>query len=89
MERISKRILDFYIPMVYITIMTAQDIKRWRLKNGFSQVRLAKHLNVATMTVSRWETGSRGVPPFLFLALKSLECERKRGGKHGVDIQKK
>jgi len=65
--------------------MTPQDLKKWRSENGFSQSQLAKSLNVATMTVSRWETGTRTIPSFLQLALKAIECEQKtkteKGGK--------
>lgn len=59
--------------------MTAEDLKKWRNENGYSQSRLAERLNVATMTISRWETGARTIPSFLLLALKALECERKTG----------
>ena len=55
--------------------MTNKGLKRWRKINGYSQARLSKSLNVAVMTVSRWETGARAIPPFLRLALRCLELE--------------
>ena len=55
--------------------MTNKGLKRWRKINGYSQARLAKSLNVAVMTISRWETGARAIPPFLHLALRFLELE--------------
>jgi DNA-binding transcriptional regulator YiaG len=63
--------------MVYIIFMTPSDLKAWRKQNGYSQSQLAKVLGVATMTVSRWETGLREIPSFLHLA---LECLRAKGG---------
>lgn len=52
--------------------MTSGELYEWRQHNGYSQSQLAKALGVATMTVSRWERETREIPPFLYLALKSL-----------------
>lgn len=49
--------------------------------NGFTQVTLAKALDVIPITVSRWERGVREIPSFLMLALEALECKAKKGGK--------
>jgi len=70
--------LDSSIPLVYTINMTPEYLKEWRSKNGFTQSGLAKRLNVATMTVSRWETGLRAIPPFLSLALQAIKCETKK-----------
>lgn len=79
MKGISKHSgLDTVIPMVYHTYMTPEYLKEWRNKHGFTQLALAKKLNVAGMTVSRWETGLRAIPPFLSLALRAIECETKK-----------
>ena len=79
MKEINKHLgLDSHIPMVYDNNMTPEYLKEWRKKNGLSQSGLAKKLNVATMTVSRWETGLRSIPPFLSLALQAIECETKK-----------
>jgi transcriptional regulator with XRE-family HTH domain len=55
--------------------MTSDELKKWREGNGYSQARLAKALEVAVMTVSRWERGVRAIPAFLHLALRCLELE--------------
>jgi transcriptional regulator with XRE-family HTH domain len=79
--------------------MTPQILKTWRQGNGYSQSQLAKALNVATMTVSRWERGVREIPPFLHLALRCLELEggesktrsmktEKEVNEHGSDLSK-
>jgi transcriptional regulator with XRE-family HTH domain len=57
--------------------MTPDQLKSWRIENGYSQRSLADSLGVIVITVSRWETGARDIPPFLHLALKSLP---KKGG---------
>lgn len=61
--------------MVYIRIMTSKELKKWREDHGYSQAKLARALDVAIMTVSRWETGLRAIPSFLHLALRCLELE--------------
>ena len=58
--------------------MIPEDLKKWRKKNNYSQSQLAKHLGVATLTISKWERGERGIPSFLHLA---LECTKKRDEK--------
>lgn len=79
MKGISKHLgLDYHIPLVYDSGMTPEYLKEWRKNNGLSQSGLAKKLNVATMTVSRWETGIRSIPPFLSLALQAIECETNK-----------
>ncbi|HYA15719.1 MAG TPA: helix-turn-helix transcriptional regulator [Syntrophales bacterium] len=55
--------------------MMSEELKKWRDDHGYSQAKLARALNVAVMTVSRWETGLRAIPPFLHLALRCLELE--------------
>jgi len=53
--------------------MTPDQLKNWRKKNNYTQVRLASALQVIPLTVSRWELGVREIPSFLQLALKGLE----------------
>lgn len=67
--------IDKYIPLVYIQTMKREELQQWREDHGYSQAKLAKALNVAVMTVSRWETGLRAIPSFLHLALRCLELE--------------
>ena len=61
--------------------MTRDELKKWRDGNGFTQAKLAKALGVASMTVTRWEMGIRSIPPFLHLALKTLEGGDDKTGK--------
>jgi transcriptional regulator with XRE-family HTH domain len=61
--------------MVYIKTMRSKELKKWREDHGYSQAKLARALDVAVMTVSRWETGLRAIPSFLHLALRCLELE--------------
>jgi transcriptional regulator with XRE-family HTH domain len=58
--------------------MAPKDLKKWREKNGYSQSQLARVLGVATQTISRWERGTRVIPPFLHLALNSLKGRKIR-----------
>jgi transcriptional regulator with XRE-family HTH domain len=61
--------------MVYNYTVAPEELQAWRERTGFTQARLAQALNVRVMTVSRWETGTRKIPPFLELALNWLEHE--------------
>jgi transcriptional regulator with XRE-family HTH domain len=76
--------------------MTPEDLKAWRKSHGYKQVDLACALGVIPLTVTRWETGVRQIPPFLHLALRCLELEggepiegkqkQKGGTSHGKRI---
>jgi DNA-binding transcriptional regulator YiaG len=59
--------------MAYNITMTSAQLIAWRKKVGYSQVQLAEVLAVDVMTISRWERGVRGIPPFLHLALRCVE----------------
>ena len=69
----------------YNSVMTSEELKKWRTENGYLQAELAGILGVAMMTISRWETETRSIPSFLHLALKSIP---KKGGKKKEDTQK-
>ncbi len=58
--------------------MKPKELKKWRRVNDYSQSELAGALGVAVMTVSRWETGVRAIPPFLHLALESVARRSKQ-----------
>jgi len=74
--------------------MTIEELKQWRVKNGHTQVTLAKALKVHPIAVARWETGTRKIPSFLHLALRCLELEggelierdRRKRKRKGGDI---
>jgi transcriptional regulator with XRE-family HTH domain len=57
--------------------MKSHELKKWRLRNNYSQTDLARALGVSNITISRWERQEREIPPFLHLALK---CLKKKGG---------
>jgi DNA-binding XRE family transcriptional regulator len=61
----------------YSINMTGDDIRKWRMKNGYTQGQLAEVLGIAALTISRWERGDRDIPPYLHITLK---CIPKRGG---------
>jgi len=78
--------------------MGPNELKQWRVKNGYTQSQLAEVLGVIPISVSRWERGEREIPSFLHLALKYLEMKgeeirpvaKKRGRRrkdHGYDLQ--
>ncbi len=74
-KTISHFPLDIYKPLGYISSMTKEELRKWREDHGHSQASLARALDIAVMTVSRWERGAREIPPFLHLALKWLGSE--------------
>lgn len=55
--------------------LTPKELIEWRLKNRYTQARLGKELEVAAITVYRWEKAMRAIPPFLHLALKYLKLK--------------
>jgi transcriptional regulator with XRE-family HTH domain len=61
--------------MVTLIMMTPEQLREWRDRNGYTQLRLAKALGVFRESIVRWETGVRKIPSFLHLALRCLELE--------------
>jgi DNA-binding transcriptional regulator YiaG len=53
--------------------MTPLDLKVWRTRQRLTQGDLAHRLGVHINTVNRWETEGSNIPPFLPLALETLE----------------
>ncbi len=58
--------------------MTPAELRKWRKKNNYSQSQLAKVLNIAPLTISRWERGESEMPPFLALTLASVKKRREK-----------
>jgi DNA-binding XRE family transcriptional regulator len=58
--------------------MDKEDLKRWRKRNKYSQEELGKALGVYQVTIARWETGVRKIPPFLDLALQTLARKKRK-----------
>lgn len=67
--------------------MSAKEFKKLRLAKGYTQSQLARVLDVATMTVSRWETGLIKVSRIALIALAGLPKQTKqktrKGGRAG------
>lgn len=62
--------------------MTGDELKEWRIVRNVSQEQLAELLGVHGMTVSKWEREIQSIPPFLPLALKTIERDKKHTKKH-------
>lgn len=60
--------------------MTTSDLKVKRKQLALSQAGLARILGVDVMTVSRWERGTIGIPPYLHWALYGIEQSRNVEG---------
>ncbi len=57
--------------------MEPEELKRRRENLGMTQQQLADLLGVNQMTVSRWERDERGIPPYLHLALQTIERDSR------------
>ena len=53
--------------------MEAIDLQKRREALGLSREGLARELSTTVVTVWRWENGERGIPPYLELALQTVE----------------
>ena len=69
--------MTIYATIGIIILMEPSELLKWRKEQKYTQQELADLLGVARMTVVRWERAMREIPPFLHLALRSLE---KKGG---------
>jgi len=63
--------------------MEAEELQKRRVALGMSRDEMAKALNTTSVSVWRWENGERGIPPYLSLALETVERE------HGKPSAKK
>jgi transcriptional regulator with XRE-family HTH domain len=66
--------------------MEGSELQRRREALGMSRDELAKALSTTSVSVWRWENGERSIPPYLSLALETVEREHgrpavKKGGK--------
>jgi superkiller protein 3 len=53
----------------------AMRLKSWREKKDINRMQLSLLLEVPVETIEKWENGKTKIPPFLFLALDSLNRE--------------
>jgi len=56
--------------------MEGNELQQRREALGMSRDELAKALQTTSVSVWRWENGERAVPPYLSLALETVERER-------------
>jgi len=61
--------------------MRPAELKALRKNLGMSQAQLAEKLGIDRVTVARWESGMRNIPPMLALALKALKPKRRKGAR--------
>lgn len=52
--------------------MTPAQMRKARERLGYSQARLAEHLDVHPMTVSKWERAEQPIPTMAALAVRCL-----------------
>lgn len=58
--------------------MKPEELKRRREALGLTQEQLARALDVAVMTISRWERGVNPIPHYIGLALEAIEARHRR-----------
>ncbi len=61
--------------------MTGKELRDYRERIELTQEQLAQALQVASNTVSRWERDDRAIPPYLPLALETIEGRLKGSAK--------
>ena len=60
--------------------MTAHDFRQTRIKLGLTQTELASWLQVGMASISRWEGGTRRIPPYIAKMMDmSVQLKIKRG----------
>ena len=69
--------------------MHPDELTDWRKSNGFTQTELGEMLGVKKTTVYRWEKNMRIIPPFLHLALESIERKGDEFRDKGTKTKKK
>lgn len=68
--------------------MNDKEIKKYRIRLGITQVRLAEQLGVSRATLARWERGESGARSLqmIELALKQLLTQKNRNfSRHEID----
>jgi transcriptional regulator with XRE-family HTH domain len=60
--------------------MEASELQQRREALGMSRDDLAKALQTTAVSVWRWENGERSIPPYLPLALETVERNQKGSG---------
>lgn len=61
-----------------MTRLQSTQLAQWRHYHQLTQTQLARLLGVHLQTIARWEGGTRAIPPFLGLALETVQRELPR-----------
>ena len=72
--------MTYIVANDYNIYMNGSELKEWRQKQKLTQGGLADLLGVHRVTIAKWEGETRGIPPFLNLALAGLESMMIKGG---------
>lgn len=64
--------------------MNGPQLKSWREYHQLTQDQLGQMLGVFRETVARWETDARAIPPFLGLALETVQRELPKTHKRRI-----
>jgi DNA-binding transcriptional regulator YiaG len=67
--------------MVNFMDVKSDELKQRRETLGLSREELARELKTTYTTVYRWEIGNREIPPYLELALETIERRQKESRK--------
>ena len=57
--------------------MTPEYFVAWRKALGFTQDSLSARIKVNKFTITRWEIGARGFPPYIGLLMAAVEHDLK------------
>lgn len=68
------------LPVVRCVTMDGNELFKRREALGMSRDELAKALQTTSVSIWRWENGERAVPPYLPLALETVERNNKSNG---------
>jgi DNA-binding transcriptional regulator YiaG len=63
--------------MIISIDVKAAELQKWRERIGLTREQLARELRTSYPTVYRWEEGQRKIPPYLDLALETIERRLK------------
>jgi DNA-binding transcriptional regulator YiaG len=58
--------------------MKGSELLEFREKLGLSREEMARELKTTYPTIYRWETDDRAIPPYLDLALQTIERNHKK-----------
>jgi len=63
-------------------VMNGKELKEKRNNLALTQEQLASELNITGNTVARWERDEMKIPPFLHLAMETIENKYKTNKSH-------